>query len=54
MASREYFRVTFADHVSEEERQRIYAGLEQYCDLDTQGMMDIVQEMNNLILKSGI
>ncbi len=48
MASREYFRVTFSDHVPEEERQRIYAGLEKYCDLDTQGMMDIVEKLGDI------
>ena len=48
MASREYFRVTFADNVPAEDRERIYAGLEKYCDLDTQGMMDIVKKLSNI------
>ena len=38
----EYFRVTFRDKVSEEEQERVYTALEKYCDLDTQGMMQIV------------
>lgn len=53
MASREYFRVTFSDNVPMEERQRVYTGLEKYCDLDTQGMIDIVGKLKALFSHPG-
>ena len=41
-ASREYGRVTFAEGVSEAEKRKIYDGLLEYCKLDTQAMIDIL------------
>jgi hypothetical protein len=47
-ASLEYLRVTFKD-VSEEERLRVRSNLEMYCALDTQGMLNIVERLRNII-----
>jgi len=41
-ASREYARVTFTDGVPEDEKRKIYDGLLEYCKLDTQAMIDIL------------
>jgi len=51
MASIEYCRVTFGKNVGEEERQRVRAALEKYCDLDTKGMIDIVESLDNISSK---
>lgn len=47
-ASREYARVTFGD-VSEEERRKVRKDLVEYCGLDTEGMIWIVEELTKLI-----
>jgi len=47
IASLEFLRVTFGD-VTEEERQRVRRQLEEYCGLDTLGMVWIVDEMRRL------
>lgn len=46
MASREYYRVTFGENIDQKERQRVHAALEKYCDLDTRGMIEILQELD--------
>ncbi|MDD5070426.1 MAG: DUF2779 domain-containing protein [Candidatus Omnitrophica bacterium] len=46
-AFREYARVTYND-VPEEERQRVYTALEKYCELDTGGMVSIVNELRKM------
>ncbi len=46
-ASLEYLRVTFGD-VDEKERQRVRGELEEYCTLDTHGMVLIVDELARL------
>ncbi len=46
-ASREYLRVTFGE-VSEAERQRVRRQLEEYCGLDTAGMLQIVDALQRL------
>ena len=51
MASIEYCRVTFGKDVAEKERQRIRAALEQYCDLDTKGMIEILESLDNISSK---
>jgi len=45
MASIEYNRVTFGKNIDEKERQRVRAALEKYCDLDTEGMIEIVEAL---------
>jgi len=47
-ASREYARVTFGD-AGEEEKQKVRKQLEEYCGLDTEGMIWIVEELTKLI-----
>lgn len=47
-ASEEFVRVTFGD-VAEAERERARRGLEEYCQLDTMGMVDIVRKMGQLL-----
>lgn len=49
MASLEYARVTFGDVISQDECRRVYASLEKYCDLDTQGMIKILKNLGDLI-----
>ncbi len=44
-ASREYYRVTFDPKVSKEDKRCVYQALERYCDLDTQGMIDILKSL---------
>lgn len=46
-ASLEYLRVTFGD-VDSKERQRVRRDLEEYCALDTEGMIFIVDELARL------
>jgi hypothetical protein len=46
-ASREFLRVTFGD-VTVAERRRVRQHLEEYCGLDTMGMVLIVQELKKL------
>jgi len=41
-ANREFGRVTFTDGISEAEKRRVYDGLLEYCKLDTQAMIDIL------------
>ena len=48
MASLEYSRVTFTMGISENERHRVYTALEEYCDLDTRGMIDILENLERL------
>lgn len=47
-ASAEYYRVTFGENVDEKERQRIRAALEKYCDLDTKGMIEILETLRKI------
>jgi len=46
-ASLEYLRVTFGD-VDDKERQKVRRQIEQYCALDTEGMIMIVEELGKL------
>jgi hypothetical protein len=46
-ASREFLRVTFGK-VDEEERRRVRQQLNEYCGLDTMGMVQIVRELAKL------
>ena len=46
-ASLEFLRVTFAE-VDEKERQRVRRQLEEYCSLDTAGMVQIVRALGAL------
>ena len=49
-ASKEYVRVTFTDGVPEKEKRAIYDGLLEYCKLDTQAMIDVL----NVLKKVGV
>ena len=44
----EFLRVTFGD-VAGQERQRVQRQLEEYCGLDTMGMVWIVERQRNII-----
>ena len=46
-ASREFLRVTFGQ-VPDAERRRVRKALEEYCALDTLGMVQIVHEIKRL------
>lgn len=43
-ASREYVRITFGD-VTPEDRAKVRKALEEYCKLDTQAMVDIINKL---------
>lgn len=47
MASREFLRVTYGQ-VTDAERRRVRQELEAYCGLDTEGMVDIVRELEKV------
>ena len=49
-ASREYARVTFSDGVPEEDRRLVYDGLLEYCKLDTQAMIDVLDVLREAVL----
>ena len=48
-AALEYERVTFGNNVEEKERQRIRRALEEYCQLDTQAMVDVYKALEKLV-----
>lgn len=48
MASIEYSRVAFGKNIDEKERQRVHSALEKYCDLDTKGMIEILDELRKV------
>ncbi len=48
-ASNEFYRITFSS-VDEEEMQKVRSQLEEYCKLDTEGMIHIVQKLQELSL----
>ena len=48
MASIEYSRVTFGKNIAEKERQRVHTSLEKYCDLDTKGLVEILNELEKV------
>jgi len=49
MARFEYMRVTFENGVPAEERSRVRAALEKYCELDTRGMIEILQALRDAV-----
>jgi hypothetical protein len=49
-ASREFLRVTFGD-VSKAERAKVRRQLEDYCGLDTMGMVEILTALKVLITR---
>lgn len=49
LASREYQRVTTDDKIDPVERSRVLRQLEDYCSLDTLGMVAIVQELGRIV-----
>jgi len=51
MASIEYSRVTFGKNIDEKERQHVYNALEKYCDLDTKGMIEILESLDKVSSK---
>ena len=52
-ASREFLRVTYGQ-VPDEERDRVRQALEEYCALDTLGMVQIVNQLKALITKKPV
>jgi hypothetical protein len=47
-ASGEFMRVTFGD-ATEADRKKVRRNLEEYCGLDTMGMVDIVRKLERLL-----
>ena len=50
-AQDEYMRVTFGE-VGDQERQRVRHALEEYCKLDTWGMVEIVKKLKEILSAS--
>ena len=48
-ASLEYGRVMFSDGISSQDKECVLRGLEEYCKLDTQAMIDIVNVLRKQI-----
>ncbi|HTY13328.1 MAG TPA: DUF2779 domain-containing protein [Candidatus Omnitrophota bacterium] len=44
-ARMEYMRVTFGDNIDETDRNKVYSDLLKYCELDTKGMIDILNAL---------
>jgi hypothetical protein len=44
-ASAEYYRVTFGNRISAKEREGVRKALEDYCEMDTMGMVKILEEL---------
>lgn len=42
-ASREYARVTFGSNIDPKDRQKVRQALEEYCQLDTQAMIEVLE-----------
>jgi len=49
VASLQFARITFQDGISEEEKARVRAGLETYCKLDTQAMIDVLNVLRETV-----
>lgn len=49
-ASTLYFRATFEDGFSVEEKEEVYSNLLKYCKLDTEGMVWIIDELKKLVI----
>ena len=47
-ASEEFKRVTFRTDITDEDRAKVRKNLEDYCGLDTMGMVDIVRQLTKL------
>ncbi|MDP8216541.1 MAG: DUF2779 domain-containing protein [Candidatus Kaelpia imicola] len=47
-ASIRYFNATLKDSLNTKERDALYAALEEYCGLDTKGMIDIVDKLKTM------
>ena len=45
-----YFRATFEDGFSVEEKEEVYSNLLKYCKLDTEGMVWIIDELKKLVI----
>ena len=49
-ASLEFARITFSNEVLEKERMKVRQGLESYCKLDTQAMIDVLEVLRASVL----
>lgn len=49
-ASTLYFKATFEDGFSVEEKEEVYSNLLKYCKLDTEGMVWIIDELKKLVI----
>ena len=50
-ASLEYGRVMFSDGISPQDKKRVLGGLEEYCKLDTQAMIDVLNVLKETVEK---
>ncbi|MBE6069337.1 MAG: DUF2779 domain-containing protein [Clostridium lundense] len=48
-ASALYFKTTFQNKFTKEEREKVYSDLLKYCNLDTEGMVWIVDELKKIV-----
>jgi Domain of unknown function(DUF2779) len=49
VANREYARVTFDTNTTDADKKKVYDALEIYCELDTQGMIDVWEALKKKI-----
>ena len=52
-ASLEYGRVMFSDGILPQDKERVLRGLEEYCKLDTQAMIDVLNVLKSAANKKG-
>ncbi|MFA4844009.1 MAG: DUF2779 domain-containing protein [Candidatus Margulisiibacteriota bacterium] len=45
----EYYRVTFGENIPPAEKERVHTALEKYCDIDTRGMLEIIEALNEAV-----
>ena len=48
-ASIKYYQVTYGENVDSKEKEQVRKDLEEYCKLDTEGMIWIVEGLEKLV-----
>jgi len=49
LASLEYERVTYGSDVNDEDRLKVMAALEKYCELDTWAEVEIIKRLGEIV-----
>ena len=48
-AAQEYLRVMFGEDVADDDRESVIRNLEEYCGLDTMGMVWLLKELDTAV-----